>query len=617
MMRAKSLLCVLAVTFPAAAAEWIKITSPNFELYTTAGERTGKSAIKHFEQVRAFFLDFMKIQSKSVNKVRLVGFSSEKEYAPYKPSEAAAAFYLPTPDRDYIVMGDLSEQFFKVAVHEYVHLIMKHADAQAPPWLNEGIADFYSTMTPIAKKVRIGLFEPGRHYTLMQEKWMPLERLFAVTHDSPEYNEKNRASVFYAQSWALVHMMYFDDGYRANSQRAFNAVLNGQSGAEALPAIYGKTLEQIQKDLGSYLRKSWQTVAHVDSRLDAKVETPLVEKANPADAELTLAHVLNTGKKADQAAAMYAKLVAQYPDNIEALEALGYSHMRKNEDVEAMKHFGAAAKLGSKNARMLRNYAYLLQTKGGTKLEAIGALRQALEVDPDYFDVRLQLGYLLMNERKFGEAYSLFAQVKSIKPDKAVALFKAETYCLIQLNSFEQAREMGLRARKYAKTESDVMEVDRNLSYIEYRLAQAKAPKAPAAAATAGPAAVPVPTEQAAETLAALPSDKFDDVRFELERQLSGEWVTRQRKNQDTFFTGKFEELICAEKGAVLRVSGEGKTMSLLIGDPEMVRIKGAGTETIDMQCGKQSPARVVTVGFGAPENGEKADGIIGSIEFQ
>lgn len=617
MMWANRLLCVLAVTFTATAGEWIKITSPNFELYTTAGERTGKSAIKHFEQVRSFFLDFMKVQSHSVNKVRLVGFSSDKEFAPYKPNEVAAAFYMPTPDRDYIVMGDLSEQFFKIAVHEYVHLIMKHADAKAPVWLNEGIADFYSTMTPVAKKVRIGLFEPGRHYTLMQEKWMPLERLLAVSHDSPEYNEKNRASVFYAESWALVHMMYFDEGYRANSQRAFNAVLNGQKGAEVLPAIYGKSLEQIQKDLGSYLRKSWQTVAHVDSRLDAKVETPLVEKANPADAELTLAHVLNSGKKADQAAAMYAKIVAQYPDNIEALEALGYSHMRKNEDDDAMKHFGAATKLGSKNARMLRNYAYLLQTKGGSKTDAIGALRQALEVEPDYFDVRLQLGYLLMGESKFGEAYSLFAQVKSIKTEKAAALFKAQTYCLIRLNSFEQAREMGLRAKKYAKSESDVMEIDRNLSFIEYQLARGKAPAAPAAAA-AGPAtAASVPADRPAETLAALPSDKFDDVRFELEQQLSGDWITRQRKNQDTFFTGKFEELICSDKGAILRVSGEGKAMSLMIGDPEMVRIKGVGAETIDMQCGKQSPVRVVTVGFGAPEKGEKADGIVGSIEFQ
>jgi hypothetical protein len=41
----------------AAADQWVKLATPNFELYTTAGEKKGREAILYFEQVRSFFLE--------------------------------------------------------------------------------------------------------------------------------------------------------------------------------------------------------------------------------------------------------------------------------------------------------------------------------------------------------------------------------------------------------------------------------------------------------------------------------------------------------------------------------------------------------------------------------
>ncbi len=36
---------------------------------------------------------------------------------------------------------------------------------------------------------------------------LPLRTLFEVDHKSPHYNEKNKTSIFYAQSWALMHYL--------------------------------------------------------------------------------------------------------------------------------------------------------------------------------------------------------------------------------------------------------------------------------------------------------------------------------------------------------------------------------------------------------------------------
>ena len=43
-----------------------------------------------------------------------------------------------------------------------------------------------------------------------QNKLLPIEVLLNVEHSSPHYNEENRASVFYAESWALVHYLMLD-----------------------------------------------------------------------------------------------------------------------------------------------------------------------------------------------------------------------------------------------------------------------------------------------------------------------------------------------------------------------------------------------------------------------
>ncbi|MGO4884351.1 MAG: hypothetical protein ACLP59_26545 [Bryobacteraceae bacterium] len=78
--------------------------------------------------------------------MHIVVFRSDKEFAPYAPNEVAAAFYLGAQDRDYIVMKNAASDEFPVAVHEYIHLLVKHTGIAAPPvWFNEGLAELYST----------------------------------------------------------------------------------------------------------------------------------------------------------------------------------------------------------------------------------------------------------------------------------------------------------------------------------------------------------------------------------------------------------------------------------------------------------------------------------------
>src|SRR5438046_8331567 len=66
------------------------------------------------------------------------------------------------------------------------------------------------------KESKTGTIDPGHLYLLQQSKLIPIETLLEVDHQSPFYNESNRASVFYAESWALVHYLLMDKEARQN-----------------------------------------------------------------------------------------------------------------------------------------------------------------------------------------------------------------------------------------------------------------------------------------------------------------------------------------------------------------------------------------------------------------
>ena len=152
----------LAVAFASPADPWLRIRSANFELFTTAGERSGRDLLRHFEQVRGFFLQVFGLRETDAKPVRIVAFHSEKEFQPYRPSEAATAFFHAGSEHDYIVMSNTDPEHYQVATHEYTHLLIGQFHATMPVWLNEGLAELYSTLQQVGDKVVVGMPPPGR-----------------------------------------------------------------------------------------------------------------------------------------------------------------------------------------------------------------------------------------------------------------------------------------------------------------------------------------------------------------------------------------------------------------------------------------------------------------------
>ncbi len=245
--RWSALACLLipACAVAAQPEPWLKLTSANFELYTTAGERAGRDLIKHFEQVRSFFTQAFGAHLSAERPARIIVFRNEKEYQPYRPNEFASAFYQPGAIHDFIVMSSASSEHYPVAIHEFTHMMIHQSGMDVPPWLNEGLAELYSSLEPRGNKILVGQVLPGRVHVLNTDKWIPLLTLLNVDHNSPYYNEKSRAGMFYAESWALVHMLNLEPEFRPHL-KALVLALKSETPEAAFSKAYGKRIDEVE-----------------------------------------------------------------------------------------------------------------------------------------------------------------------------------------------------------------------------------------------------------------------------------------------------------------------------------------------------------------------------------
>ena len=448
-----------AVVSAAPADPWLRIQSANFELFTTAGERAGRDLVRHFEQVRGFFLQVFGVKSTNGKPVRIVAFHSEKEFQPYRPNEAATAFYHDGREHDYIVMSSTDSDHYQVATHEYTHLLIGQFGGTIPVWLNEGLAELYSTLEQVGGKIDVGKAPPGRGPALLENRWIPLDVLLSTGHDSPLYNEKSRAGMFYAESWALVHMLNLDKDYRPHLAAMLDALKTVDSVA-AFERAYGKNIAQVQNDLQEYVSRQYLHGVAFQAPL-SKVESPEIQPHSAMTARLALAEMLaDYPGKINRASEMYSQVARDFPRRWEVEAALGRFAWRERHNQEAVSHFAQAAELGAADAHMFLDYARALTVTNHSE-EAVAALRNAVRLDTSLKEAHYDLGLALIRTGAWSDAMSELRLGRPLKPRQAPRYFYGMAYSEYRLGDTIAARNYLEQGRTYTRIPEEVAALER------------------------------------------------------------------------------------------------------------------------------------------------------------
>ena len=592
-----SLLLVCSMRPLLAGQHWINVTTSHFEMFTTNNERQAERALQTFEQVRYFFERNSRAQQAPNGLVRIIAFSSENEFKPYRMNSGNFAFYLQSRERDYIVMQDIEPDHIQAAAHEYTHLIIRHSKLELPLWLDEGLADLYSSLEPRGQQALVGRPLPQHIYTLLGRPWMNFNALFAVDHESPWYNQSDKMQIFYAQSWELTHMLALSPAYKPHFAEFLAAVSGGASTADALRKVYGKSVVDVEKDAGTYLHRTTVPAALFDVTLKKSDLDPQVASLSQFQTGLALCDLLaSRPQTADEAHRRLLALEQEDPQNPAVEESLGYLAWQQNNLPEARKHFAAALAHGSQSGRMYYDAANVERMAGGSPQTVLDLMMKAVALRPDDNDSRILLAQLQVQMRLYGQALGTIAPIHNLEPASAFGYYTVSAYCHANLKDLAGARIAVEKAAPFAKTP----EQHRQLAeFQEYLDASDRQPAAADRHLTASSGTIP---HRGGET-------PFSNSATHLEHQVPSQIRTN---NELPRVHGTTRSFLCGQHTFRLHVLVGQREMVFAIDDPKDIVVRNV-TE-LQWNCGSLKPQEVTVVYKASTDS--KVDGTVEELVF-
>jgi hypothetical protein len=353
----------------AAKDEWLFADTGNFKVFTNASPAQARPLVVRLEQFR----EHMQLLAGKIPfrepRVTVFIFNGDKTFRPYKPlyggkpQESLSGIFAGLPDEAVIALsteGD-AQQNMHVILHEYVHYLMHARGYRLPLWLNEGSAELYATMLVKKDELKIGMHIPYHIMLLNRYPLMPLSQLFAVSADSPAYNEGIRQGIFYAQSWALLHYwncgLAAEPGQREKIALFFELMQARHQPDYCMRQAFGKSLDEMEQDLEKYVQ---------GSRYMLKVfKLPEVDYASrvnftPADAasrEIELSNLKWRIQGNGDANYQMLRLAEQNPSSPRPYELLAAMCMLEGDDHRATPYWAEAVRRNSTNAFIYKQLA--------------------------------------------------------------------------------------------------------------------------------------------------------------------------------------------------------------------------------------------------------------------
>lgn len=477
------ILLATPLTTPLAGAKhetWLEVRSSNFIVVSNAGEKQASKAAISLEQMREVLRRALEVAnthgSAVVTVLAVKDEDSMKALLPeyWVKGRAHPAGIFINQMNQYFAAIQLDAPGldpYHTIYHEYFHSLTAPYYPNLPVWISEGLAEFYGHSRISDSTVQVGLADAELIAELRQGSLIPLDVLFKVDHSSPYYNEQNKTSIFYAESWALTHYLMVGDkqAHKPMLDAYLDALLHGATEEQAATKGFGD-LNNLQKALQTYIGK--QMFYALTGGPPTPVPASELHTRELSEAELDayrggFAALMGRTQEAitilEQAVKLDPKLALGY-------QYLGFAEYEDKKPAEALADFTRAIELNPKNAltRFLR--AYLASTQGG----AVGNdeqmeedLRAAIAVSPEFAPPYGVLAMYVANQgTDLPEALKLAQKAQALEPGNAAYQIDLASI-LARMNRLQEARKIAMHARSNATNPGERAQAERFLAYLD------------------------------------------------------------------------------------------------------------------------------------------------------
>ena len=625
---AAALCFLLVLSLPptvSAKDTWVSVRTKNFFMIGNANEKEIRKVALRLEQFREVFTRlFPNMKFNTPVPTTVIVFKSDSSYAPFKPSANTAGYFQSGDDVNYITLTTELQTMdpFNVIFHEYTHLLVNNTFKNAPVWFNEGLAEYYSTFKITDdQKIELGLAIGNHVHLLRQNKMLPLRTLFQVDHKSEHYNEGKKQSIFYAQSWALMHYLLIGKAGKVEKLGKFMDLISANVPMEsAFQQAFEMSFEAMEKELREYVKQDRYNF--IKGHFGTKLELDIAVEATPlteAESQAYLGDLLWHSRRADSV--KYLEKALKLDPNLGMAHAsLGMLRFYEGKVDEARASLERAVAGNSQNYLAHYYYAFTLSrqrpedTSAKYTPEQTAKIREhlqrAISLRPDYpesYDLLAFVNLVSGTDKEVDEAIELMKRVLNASPGRTDSAFMlAQLY--LRKRDYKTARPLLDELSKSNSDEEVRQSAQQMLAELDSYQKQIAEIEAARKAAGASQVMASSTSQPETVTTPAPPSDPSYYLREVLRKPEAGE----------TQLQTTLVKIDCDAKGMVFVVrtaTGELRLSTKSFDDIELTTyspdVKG------EITCGPRKPENVVIICYlPTADKRVKSDGILKSIEF-
>lgn len=465
-----SLLALLpAARFTAAKDAWIEVRTPNFTVISNAGEKEARKIADQFEQIREVFHSaFPKLRTEIGKPVVIFAVKNEEslklllpEYWETKGHAHPAGIYVPGEAEHFVaVRTDIQgDNPYEIVYHEYTHALVHLNYRDLPAWLDEGIAEFLGNTEIREKSVQIGKIDSYHLQELHENKLIPIDTLLQVDHNSPYYNEQNRTTLFYAESWALVHYLMLDPD--ARRQQLLTKFQNAWSASGNQVAAAQQTFGDLKKfadRMGAYTRQDRFYVGNFDTVSRGNAQGYASRALAPAEVDAQRAALYVYTRRFAEAKTTLDQAMQEDPDLPIVHESLGMLAYYQQDWATAETEFSRAVQLHSANYAAYFFDASSQMRRRRTNIDdaaTVALLESAIHMNPQFAPAYAALSSLYStNPETHDQALAMGSKAIDLEPGN-LQYAVAYSFVLLTVDRFADAKVLAARIQAAARTPQD------------------------------------------------------------------------------------------------------------------------------------------------------------------